>query len=129
MRIKGKLVDISGEPLVGANIYPVDQNGKSFGQGTITDIDGNFDAELEDVTGASDVIISYIGYRTLNKKLSELDGKTLIMLEGAEQLDEVVINYKKPQQIIKKSHFETFGLYYAGLGVLGLILLFVKIKK
>ena len=40
-KIKGKVIDVLGEPLIGVNVSVVGQTG-----GTITDIDGNYSLEF-----------------------------------------------------------------------------------
>ena len=49
--ISGKVVDANGEPLIGASISI-----KGTGEGTITDVDGNFSLEC---TEGSTLVISY----------------------------------------------------------------------
>ena len=81
--IKGKVVDMKGEPVIGATIKEVGTN-----NGAITDINGYFsiavqpDASLE---------ISFIGYKTEIQKA--IVGKTLAITlkEDNEMLDEVVV--------------------------------------
>ena len=40
-KIKGKVIDVLGEPLIGVNVSVVGQTG-----GTITDIDGNYSLDV-----------------------------------------------------------------------------------
>ena len=53
--IKGKVLDVQGEPIIGANVII-----KGTINGVITDIDGNF--MLDNVSVGSVIQISYIGY-------------------------------------------------------------------
>ena len=53
-KIKGKVIDVLGEPLIGVNVSVVGQTG-----GTITDIDGNYSL---DVPAGTKLKFSYIGY-------------------------------------------------------------------
>ena len=71
-RIKGTVVDVNGETVIGANVV---QKGTS--NGTITDMDGNF--ELNVPTGAV-LSISFIGYRTqeITVKANDTDLKIVL---------------------------------------------------
>tara|TARA_B100000427_G_scaffold193822_1_gene161086 strand:+ start:110 stop:2869 length:2760 start_codon:yes stop_codon:yes gene_type:complete len=61
--INGKVTDSrSGEPLIGATII----FGK--GQGTSTDLDGNFSFEIQ--KGERNLQVSYVGYEVINKMIS-----------------------------------------------------------
>ena len=60
--IRGNITDAStSEPLIGATII----YGK--GQGTVTDIDGNYKIEIP--SGERKFQISYVGYEALNKEV------------------------------------------------------------
>lgn len=82
-KITGKVSDESGEPLIGANIQI-----KGTSEGTITDLDGNFELNA----ASSDVLIfSYTGY--INKEVS-VGNQAIINVQlsfNAEQLGEVVV--------------------------------------
>ena len=60
---------------------------KGTGNGTITDIDGNFTMSAGE--GAT-LEISYVGYQNLTVSAKETLG-VLVMKEDTEQLDEVVV--------------------------------------
>lgn len=83
--VKGKVVDSTGEPIIGASIKE-----KSMGSnGTITDLDGNFTLKLKG--SGKTLIISYIGMST--KEVDVTPGKIAeITLEDDKQtIDEVVV--------------------------------------
>jgi TonB-linked SusC/RagA family outer membrane protein len=82
-KITGNVVDINGEPVIGATIR---EEGTS--NGTVTDIDGNFTL---DAVANSVLEISYIGYET--QKIQTQSGKMLAvtMKEDTRILDEVVV--------------------------------------
>lgn len=83
--VKGKVVDSTGEPIIGASIKE-----KSMGSnGTITDLDGNFTLKLKG--SGKTLIISYIGMST--KEVDVTPGKIVeITLEDDKQaIDEVVV--------------------------------------
>ena len=102
--IKGKVVDNTGEPLIGASVY---LEGTSVG--TITDVNGNFLLSNVD-NGKATVVISFIGYKT--KKIpvnvsGETDLGTITMESDAVMLSaiEVVADYaverKTPVAFVK----------------------------
>ena len=82
--VKGKIVDINGEPLIGVNIVPE----KSTSMGTITDMDGNFTIKVL----ADDVLkVTYIGFK---EQSIPVEGRVIVninMEEGSSDLDEVVV--------------------------------------
>lgn len=82
--ITGTVVDINGEPIIGANIHV-----KGSTTGTITDIDGNFSIEAEP---KSVIEISYIGY-LVQEVVVATSTKNLrvILKEDTKTLDEVVV--------------------------------------
>jgi len=90
-QISGKVVDIKGEPLIGANIVETRTT-----NGTVTDIDGNFSLQVE-----NDAVlrISYIGF--LEQSISTV-GKNIfniVLSEDTKALDElVVIGYGSRQR-------------------------------
>ena len=82
--IEGIVVDVNGEPLIGANITV-----KGASVGTITDIDGRFTMTISD--DASILIVSYIGYQ---EKEIEIGNQTVFEIQlssDASVLDEVVV--------------------------------------
>lgn len=70
VKIKGHITDVSGEPIIGANVLV-----KGSTIGMISDIDGNFALDVPE-TGVLQV--SYIGYITQEIKL--VPGKRIIRL-------------------------------------------------
>ena len=82
--IKGKIVDSYGEPVIGANVKV-----KGTTNGTITDMDGNF--TLNNVSGGT-LVISFIGYKTLEVSVKGTNLAKIIMHEDTEVLDEVVVD-------------------------------------
>lgn len=84
VKIKGHITDVSGEPIIGANVLV-----KGSTIGMISDIDGNFALDVPE-TGVLQV--SYIGYITQEIKL--VPGKKdykIVLKEDAEALEEVVV--------------------------------------
>jgi TonB-linked SusC/RagA family outer membrane protein len=81
--VKGKVNDLSGNPLPGATVQV-----KGSTTGTITDYDGNFVLSAD--TG-NELIISYIGF--INKEIKVETGKMMVitLIEDAKTLDEVIV--------------------------------------
>ena len=79
--VNGVVQDTQGEPIIGANILV-----KGTVNGTITDLDGNFQ-----LTADADalLVISYIGYVT--QELPAQPVMNITLREDAEQLEEVVV--------------------------------------
>ena len=55
--LKGKIVDASGDPIIGAAI----QIPPDYAKGTVSDIDGNFQVEIP--VPEDSIKVSYIGYK------------------------------------------------------------------
>ena len=80
----GQVVDSNGESIIGANIVE-----KGTANGTITDFNGKFSLK---VAPNATLVISYIGYKTIEMKASEVKaGQTITLQENAEIMDEVVV--------------------------------------
>jgi hypothetical protein len=82
-RIEGRLIDFSGESLIGASILI---QGTTIG--TVTDLDGIYSLEVP--TNAKNLIISYTGYATKTIPVSQGNGD-IVLDESAAQLNEVVV--------------------------------------
>lgn len=82
--VKGSVVDATGEPVIGASILV-----QGTTNGVITDIDGNF--ILTNVGSDATLIISYVGYKTLNIKVAGRNTFKIVLEEDAEVLEEVVV--------------------------------------
>ena len=79
--VQGTVKDTAGEPIIGANVIV-----KGTSNGTITDLDGQFQLE----TRAEDIIvISFIGYQS--QELPAIPIMNVVLKEDTEQLDEVVV--------------------------------------
>lgn len=82
-KVKGKVTDENGEPLIGVNISV-----GSSSSGTITDIDGNF--TINAYSDAS-LKISYIGYITQMIPISKQESYLIVLKQDTKILDEVVV--------------------------------------
>jgi len=79
--VTGLVVDVSGEPIVGATVMVV--NGTV---GTVTDIDGKFNIK---VAPKSKLKVSFVGYTS--QIISDLKNPRIVLLEDQLKLDEVVV--------------------------------------
>ncbi len=83
-RVKGQLIDEFGEPMIGVTVKV-----KGTTTGTVSDIDGNF--TIDNIpAGASELQISYIGYKTKNVQITS-SAMQIKMNPDNELLDEVVV--------------------------------------
>ena len=81
MVVKGLIKDTTGEPIIGANVVV-----KGTTNGTITDLDGNFQLQAN----KGDVLtISFIGYKT--QEVPAAASLNIILKDDTELLDEVVV--------------------------------------
>lgn len=84
LKVKGKVVDETGEGVIGASVQE-----KGTTNGTITDIDGNFSL---DVSSREVVLeVSFIGYSKASVKAKANVPVKVILKEDAKMLDEVVV--------------------------------------
>ena len=81
--VSGTVVDELGEPILGANIIQ-----KGTTNGVLTDIDGNF--SLKAPNGAT-LVVSYIGYETVEVKVSGTKPMKIVLAEDVKALEDVVV--------------------------------------
>ena len=84
--IRGKVLDETGEPLIGASVKV-----KKTGQGVVTDIDGNFSLGVSSTDET--IVISYIGYEPFTISGKRLAQAKVVRMkpDQSQQLDEVVV--------------------------------------
>ena len=74
-KVRGIAIDeVMGEPILSATVLI-----KGTTQGTLTDLDGNF--EVESSPGIIDIIISYLGYQTLTIKNIEIKANEVTVID------------------------------------------------
>lgn len=81
-QVSGTVTDNSGEPIIGATVLVVGQSGN----GTVTDIDGNFTLQAKP---GSTLSISYISYK--NQEVKAGKGLKIVLEEESKLLNEVVV--------------------------------------
>ncbi len=82
--VKGKVVDVNSEPLIGVTIQV---QGTSIG--TITDFDGNF--SLNNVPSNGTLEVSYVGMSSQTIPVNGRENISVTMSEDTELLDELVV--------------------------------------
>lgn len=82
--IKGKVVDIKGDPLIGVNVIE-----KGIKTGTMTDVNGQFTIKAS--TSKSILIFTYVGYLKQEKQITTQSFLNVILTEKSSDLDEVVV--------------------------------------
>lgn len=82
MHIKGKVIDSTGEPVIGANVLV-----KGTTIGVISDINGNFSIEAKK---NATLLISFIGYKSQEVKVTNAIME-VVLADDTEMLDEVVV--------------------------------------
>lgn len=83
VNLKSKVVDESGQPLVGVSVIA-----KGTSIGTVTDMNGEFTLKMPN---QKPIVLSYIGYNSLEVSFSAANGKTIKMTENSKLIDEVVV--------------------------------------
>jgi len=85
VKVTGVVTDPSGEAIIGANIV---EKGVP-GNGTISDIDGNFTLNVK--SNKATVTISFIGYKDKTVALNGSTNLKVTLEEDSQSLDEVVV--------------------------------------
>lgn len=81
--LTGKVTEVSGEPLPGANIVV-----KGTTKGIVTDLNGNYSLNVN----SSDVLVfSFVGYLTKEIKLTGEATLNVVLTEDSRNLDELVV--------------------------------------
>lgn len=83
LTIKGKVVDMSNEPIIGANIIELDTK-----NGTVTDLDGNFTISVQP---NATLLVSYIGYKSKEIQVKGQSFLTIQLQEDYQTLGEIVV--------------------------------------
>ncbi len=81
--VSGTVVDTYGEPIIGATVMEQGQ----AGNGTVTDLDGNFSLQLKG--NSKKVTITYIGMKS--QTLAAKENLQIVMEDNAESLNDVVV--------------------------------------
>ncbi|NEW85447.1 MAG: SusC/RagA family TonB-linked outer membrane protein, partial [Mariniphaga sp.] len=91
--VMGKVMDVSGRPIPGANVVE-----KGTTNGVVSNIDGNYSIQVK---GSKSVLtISFIGYINQEVKVGSGTSSVIELIEDMRNLDEVVV---VGYQVIRKS--------------------------
>lgn len=82
--ISGKITDIQGEALPGVNVVV-----KGSTRGTLTDVEGYF--ELKKVPVTSNLLFTYIGYKSIERTLGSQTSFSITMEEDIAALETIVV--------------------------------------
>lgn len=82
MFINGRIVDEQGEPMFGAHVY-IPSIITSIGTklGTMVNLDGTWEMSNYRITNNTVIVITYIGYKTIETTVGAVNNKTLVMNE------------------------------------------------
>ncbi|MBR5069514.1 MAG: TonB-dependent receptor [Bacteroidales bacterium] len=80
-RVTGQIIDVNGEPLIGANVATLDSQ-----TGTVTDVDGRFSINVPDGTPLQ---VSFIGY--VSQQLKAGSNMKIVLKEDYQDLEETVV--------------------------------------
>ena len=83
-KVSGKVVDATGEPVIGASILV-----KGTSNGAVTDFDGNY--TIQSVPQGASLVFSYVGYRTQTIAVNGRGSIDVTLEEDKQMLDEVVV--------------------------------------
>lgn len=81
--VRGRVVDVSGEPLIGATIRE-----KGGTRGTVTDIEGNFILSVPD---SAVLQVSFVGYKSIEVSVGGRKTLEIQLRENTVMLDNVII--------------------------------------
>ncbi len=95
-QLRGKVVDKDNTPIPGANVFV-----KETQQGTTTDFEGKFSVKIKEFPVTIEV--SFVGYKTFEKKLNAPQTLNIVLEENNEFLDDVVVTASRGQEKIKES--------------------------
>lgn len=82
-KVHGKVTDSNGEAIIGANVVV---KGKTTG--TITNIDGEFELEMND---NDELQVTYIGYSPIYQRVKGVNNLIIKLQEDSQNLKEVVV--------------------------------------
>lgn len=82
--VKGTVTDTSGEPLIGVSIRV-----KNSTQGSITDVDGNYNVSVPNANSV--LVFSYMGYATQEVTVGSNRTFNIVMKDDSQLLDQVVV--------------------------------------
>ena len=85
VKVSGKVVDSTGEPIIGASVVVKGNTGV----GTVSDIDGNF--QLTVPSENSTIVVSYVGMNTKEQRVGKQRSFSITLQDDDQLLSEVVV--------------------------------------
>lgn len=84
VQIKGRVTDVKGEPIPGANVVE-----KGTANGTVTNLEGQYSISI----GSPDAILSFsfVGYLTENIEVAGQTTVDITLVEDIQSLEEIVV--------------------------------------
>ena len=86
LTLSGVVTEANGDPLIGVSVY-VEKNEST---GTTTDLDGRYELRVTDANAV--LVFSYIGYETQRIPIQARSQIDVVLLEGAQALQEVIVS-------------------------------------
>ena len=93
--VQGVVKDQTGETVIGASVME-----KGTTNGTITGIDGDFSLNM---SPNGTLVVSFVGYKTQEVQVKGQKQLQVVLSEDAEMLDEVVVNAKRLNLLLKQT--------------------------
>ncbi|WP_077154913.1 SusC/RagA family TonB-linked outer membrane protein [Bacteroides bouchesdurhonensis] len=81
--VRGRVIDMNGEPLIGANVHE-----KGGTKGTVTDVKGNFTLSVPD---SAILEVSFVGYKTMEVSVAGKKTLEVCLTENTLILDKVIV--------------------------------------
>lgn len=82
--VKGTVVDVNGDPVVGATVRV-----KGTNTGVMTDFDGSFSLKNVDQNGV--LVFTFVGFETIELPINGRNNLDVILKQSLENLDEIVV--------------------------------------
>lgn len=124
MKIKGKIVDETNQPIEGV-IVASSAYKEIF---TTTDGDGNFVLENDKITSISPIKISYVGYKEEFPLAKNLNGKTIQLKESNDVLNTVTVfsnNTKTQTNIVSEVPVNFLQKYKTPITIVSIVVVVV----
>lgn len=91
--ISGTITDADGMELIGASILQ-----KGTGNGTVTDLEGNYSLKLTESEGENILVFSYTGYESVEENVGTRNVINVTLKEGTTLDEIVVVGYGKQKK-------------------------------
>ena len=103
--IKGKIVDVKGEPLAFANVVLLNRQDSAFVKGVVSGEDGHF--AINSACNNGIIKVTSVGYKTAWKDCTGENAGVIKMVADSKVLGEVVVKSLLPKTILKNGGMTT----------------------